>query len=566
MVQGVGGTGSSGSIKDLTAYQAYYPMYQSYIKYRAVNLSFEAWLIKEGYIQNFNQKVENYIETGNQNVSDGKNGNTIDAFRHLSSGNNAIYQAQDEDTYYEFDYDQGTYRKIQGKEEIGKVLGMPSGNNIDTINFGFNSAIITDYVFGDLEDGQDSKSYALNGKYGGVNYTKQEFDVHYILNALLMDPTDPQYNIAKDIFDKLCANVNQWLPVSEQKDLDKIAKEFGHNSAEYKEKLQKVLIEYLDQADEWIEEHTHVKNVNSGSLTETDKPGGSDDGSTGETENKTASIPGSYDRNNVMYNSAISSDYTAGISRNSDYAEQSKGMLSSMTTQARADLESAAASLRATLGENCTPEVEAYITKAIQNTLNSFSAEVDRHNSDSFDCTSNTFEFHRRSGTKKGRMLYNVKNLVNVFFDNFNSLCANNGKTPAEVEAEKKAAEEKKAKETAAYQSLYNTNISSIAQDAGISNSVQVVSPKSAADIQKKAETDILGPLKAKIKAQFVGKGISDADLNTILENASKAALTDCTEWATTSNNYVYTIDTNLLINKFQSNVKTIINNKGYNF
>ena len=156
-----------------------------------------------------------------------------------------------------------------------------------------------------------------------------------------------------------------------------------------------------------------------------------------------------------------------------------------------------------------------------------------------------------------------VRTLVDIFFNEFNTLCQNKGKTNAEVEAEKKAAEEKAAREKSAYQSIYNTDYQSLASEVGANKDIQVVNASSAAEIQAKAESEILNPIKNKIIAQYAGT-ITASDLQNMLDNAATAALSDCTEWASTTNNYVYTIDSSLLISKFQENVKTIIQNKGY--
>lgn len=565
MVQGVGGTGSSGSISNLTEYQVYYPMYQRYIKANNSNLSFESWLIKEGYLVNFNQKVENYIETGNSEVGDGSQGNTINAHRHLSNGSGAIFQSEDEDCYYEFDYDSGTYRKIEGNEAVAKALGIPDGNNIDTIKFGYNSAVITDYTFGNLDDGQDSKTYALAGKYGGVTYVNQEFDIHYILNALLMDPSDPQYQIAKAAFDDLCANTSQWLPQSDLDELDAIALQYGTNSLEYKSKLQEVLLKNLDQANEWVEEHSHVKNPNTGSLTETGQTEGSTstDGTNNSTTEEEGSIP-SYDKNSAMNSAGVLDDYTQGtwtsrkISWKNDAGkdtdkcrEMAKSEAVAYATSVLDQLES---SLASQMGEEYTEEIQQYLAKAKTTALG---------NTDAWLST----DWHKAMlGKNRGyTATCNTKVLIDNFFKEFDSLCQNKGKTTEEVEAEKKAAEEKAAKEEAAYKDLYNTNMVSVGTEAGVNKDIQVVNVNSAAEIKAKAESDILDPIKNKIISKYSGQ-IPASDLQTMLDNAANAALTDCTEWATTSNNYVYTIDADKLISTFDENIKTLIKNKGYNF
>lgn len=559
MVQGVGGTGNTGSLTNITAYNFYKQEWETYRKnHTESTLSYEDYLQMKGYADYFNQQVENYVETGSTQMSDGKDGNTINALKKVSSTTSAIYQSEDDDTYYEFDYDNGTYRKIEGREEIAKALGLPSSKNVDTIVFGYDTAAIIDYTFGNLDDGQDSSSAKLSGKYSNVIYTNQEFDIDYILNALLMDPNDPQYVIAKGIFDDLTAHVNQWLPDSDLEELNSIAAEYGTNSAEYKAALKSILLKNLDQAQEWIDDHAHVKNTGMGSLTDIDSSGGTNgtDGTDG-TESTTGTVP-DYDKSSVLNSAGLLADYTNNTIWKSDKVNRSGKSQEEARSQALAKSSAYAESvltqventLISQLGDQCTDEVKKYIAKAKQTALEDKSWQDTQWHSAALN-------------KKKGfTSTCEVKPLIDKFFSEFNTLCTNKGKTTAEVEADKKAAEEKAAREKSAYQSIYNTDFKSVASEAGANKDIQVVNPSSAADIQAKAESDILIPIKNKIIAKYSGT-ISTSDLQTMLDNAAKAALSDCTEWATTSNNYVYSIDTGKLISKFQENVKTIINNKG---
>lgn len=563
MVQGVGPTGNnSGSMSDIYLYNMYKNEWETYRKnHPESSMSFEDYLQMKGYLNYFNQQVENYVETGSTLQGDGKNGNTLSTGRMVANQTSSIYQGEDEETYYEFDYDSGTYRKIEGKEDVAKALGLSSEQNVDTIVFGYDSVAITDYTFGNLDDGQDSSSYRVNGKYSNVTLTNQEFDIHYILNALLMDPTDPQYQIAKGVFDDLCAHAGQWLPDTDMDELDAVAAEYGTNSAEYKAKLQEILLKNLDQAQEWVEEHTHVKNTSaSGSLIEndttTDGTGGTD--GTDGSENTTGTIP-DYDKSSVLNSAGLLADYTNNtiwqsekVNRSGKSQEECRSQaLAKSSAYAESVLSQIESTLIAQLGDQCTEEIQKYIAKAKQTALENKSWQ--------------STEWHSAMLNKnKGfTSTCEVRTLVDIFFNEFNTLCQNKGKTNAEVEAEKKAAEEKAAREKSAYQSIYNTDYQSLASEVGANKDIQVVNASSAAEIQAKAESEILNPIKNKIIAQYAGT-ITASDLQNMLDNAATAALSDCTEWASTTNNYVYTIDSSLLISKFQENVKTIIQNKGY--
>lgn len=563
MVQGVGGTGNnSGSMSDIYLYNMYKKEWETYRKnHPESSMSFEDYLQMKGYLNYFNQQVENYVETGSTLQGDGQSGNTLSTSRMVANQTSSIYQGEDEETYYEFDYDSGTYRKIEGKEDVAKALGLSSEQNVDTIVFGYDSVAITDYTFGNLDDGQDSSSYRVNGKYSNVTLTNQEFDIHYILNALLMDPTDPQYQIAKGVFDDLCAHAGQWLPDTDMDELDAVAAEYGTNSAEYKAKLQEILLKNLDQAQEWVEEHTHVKNTSaSGSLIEndttTDGTGGTD--GTDGSENTTGTIP-DYDKSSVLNSAGLLADYTNNtiwqsekVNRSGKSQEECRSQaLAKSSAYAESVLSQIESTLIAQLGDQCTEEIQKYIAKAKQTALENKSWQ--------------STEWHSAMLNKnKGfTSTCEVRTLVDIFFNEFNTLCQNKGKTNAEVEAEKKAAEEKAAREKSAYQSIYNTDYQSLASEVGANKDIQVVNASSAAEIQAKAESEILNPIKNKIIAQYAGT-ITASDLQNMLDNAATAALSDCTEWASTTNNYVYTIDSSLLISKFQENVKTIIQNKGY--
>lgn len=563
MVQGVGPTGNnSGSMSDIYLYNMYKNEWETYRKnHPESSMSFEDYLQMKGYLNYFNQQVENYVETGSTLQGDGQSGNTLSTSRMVANQTSSIYQGEDEETYYEFDYDSGTYRKIEGKEDVAKALGLSSEQNVDTIVFGYDSVAITDYTFGNLDDGQDSSSYRVNGKYSNVTLVNQEFDIHYILNALLMDPTDPQYQIAKGVFDDLCAHASQWLPDTDMDELDAVAAEYGTNSAEYKAKLQEILLKNLDQAQEWVEEHTHVKNTSaSGSLIENDTTTdgtGCTDGTDG-SENTTGTIP-DYDKSSVLNSAGLLADYTNNtiwqsekVNRSGKSQEECRSQaLAKSSAYAESVLSQVESTLIAQLGDQCTEEIQKYIAKAKQTALENKSWQ--------------STEWHSAMLNKnKGfTSTCEVRTLVDIFFNEFNTLCQNKGKTNAEVEAEKKAAEEKAAREKSAYQSIYNTDYQSLASEVGANKDIQVVNASSAAEIQSKAESEILNPIKNKIIAQYAGT-ITASDLQNMLDNAATAALSDCTEWASTTNNYVYTIDSSLLISKFQENVKTIIQNKGY--
>ena len=565
MVQGVGAAGGSGSISGLNTYELYYSQYIDYLMNNPEStLGFESWLEMTGKLAYFTEQVENYIESDGQNGTngDGKTGNNINTDRSISTGSGAIYQSSDDETFYQFDWSTGDYRVITNPNELATAIGLPEGTTVDMIEFGFRSAVFTDVTFGELDDGQDSTSYKVNSIYNGVTLVDQEFDIHYILNALLMDPTDPQYQTAKEVFDKLCDNINQWLPQSDLEMLNEIAEQYGTNSAEYKAVLQDVLLSNLDQANEWVEDHAHVAN-NSASLEEIGSTGATDgtEGTEGTGDGShNGSVP-EYDKSTILNNAGILADYTnntitktESVNLKGKSSDEAKSQALSYANQyAESILDSVISSLQSELGDQCTKEIQEYIAKAKEVTLSDTDSWRD-------------YEYDGGLLRKKKHYTGKVKTkaLIDKFFTEFNTLCANNGKSSEEIAAEQQAAEEKAAREEGVFKELYNMDMHSVASEAGADKNVQVVNVSSASEIQAKAESDILQPLMNKLKSKLQGKGLSDSEITSVLEQCADYALSYTSEWANTTNNYVYTIYADKLIDKFEEAVKSYVKNRGY--
>ena len=553
MVDGIG-SNLTGSIKETIVYQTYYKMYQEAIKKGDCTVSFEAWLQATGKRAYFTQQIENYLETGNENYGDDTK-DTLNIGRHITSGDGGIYQSEDEETFYQFDWDSGTYTILEGKEAAAKAMGLPDDVDVDTLTLGFQKAQITNYTFGNLDDGQQSSMQVLNGAYSGVTYVNQEFDPHYILNALYMDPTDPQYNIAKGIFDDLCANINQWLPESEQIELDSIATEYGTDSVEYKDALKDAILRNLDQANEWVEEHGHVENVNSGTLTNPEDIYNDGTVNGDSTENEETPIP-EYDKTNVIEAAGLSDDYRKHYYGSWHYKDGQERDSAKSDALAYVDqlISTLISTMASQMGEKYTKEIEDYAIKAKQ-------AILDKPE------LAQSYEGKGGSWFKDygARADIDNKAVIDAFFSEFDSMCANNGKTSEQVAADQKAQEEKAAAEKDSYQYFYNMNFSEIATEAGVKDT-QAVNVSSAAEIKAKAESDILEPLMIRIKAKLSGKNIPDSDLKAIFEYATQNALANPNDWASTTNNVVYNINSEKVVSLFESAVKEAIKAKGYNF
>lgn len=570
MVQGVGAAGNSGSISNMVEYQVYYSQYQQYKKNNPESkLGFEAWLEMSGKLDYFTQQTENYVESGEQNYTtgDGIDGNTVSGGSHLSKGSGAIYQSDDDETYYQFDWATGDYRVMTSTDEVASAIGLPEGTTIDMIEFGFRSAVITDITFGGLDDGQDTTNYRVNSVYNGITLTDQEFDIHYILNALLMDPSDPQYQIAKDVFDELCANINQWLPDSDLEMLNDIAEQYGTNSAEYKAVLQDVLLSNLDQANEWVEDHSHVVN-NTASLEELGSTDGTDgtDGTGSSDGSESDGDNVEYDKNAVLNGSGLSGRYNNnemwhGNWHKKDLDASYNDGITEMTTI----LNNLVNALSIELGDQYTDEVAANAQQAMNAVLGGFVITEDEGIIDDQKIKNSEYwagTDRKGVNARKSCAVVSVKGTIDKFFEVFDSLCGN--KTEEQKAAEAQAAEEQAAREEAAFKEMYNMDMHSVAAEADADDDVQVVNVSSASEIQAKAESEILEPLMEKVRSKLQGKGISDADITSALQQCAEYALSYTSDWAATTNNYVYTIYADKLIDKFEEAVKALVQNKGY--
>lgn len=538
MVNGIGSM--TGSIKDLPIYQQYYEMYLAYNKERGTNISFDSWLQRSNYRQFFLQQVENYIETGNVHGGDGVNGNTLNAAKYINNGNNSIYQSQDEETYYDFDFDNGTYTVYNSNEQVATVLGLDNGGNIDAISFGYKTAEIVDYTFGNLSDGQDKYTSAVSGgKYGNVTYSQKEFDIDYIMDALLMNPNDPQYQIAAEIFDELVTNMNQWCSQEDLAELDSVAARYGTNSVEYKSKLKEIILNNLDQAGEWVEGHEHVKFTNDASVNL---------GVEGEDAENANNIP-EYDKEILIENSGYSREYHEGKwEGGKHYSGDEKGKaLNDAKNHAEPLMATIISQLQSQIGSNWTTEMDKYVIRIKNDLL--------------FDKNYVTYHWDDEGwGNGWARGIVHTQKLTDEFLRRFDEMCKNSGKTDEEVAKDKEA---KKAD----YQSLYNMDLNSVASKAGVKDTTVVPTGNNQyAEIQNKAYNSVITPLKTKIMEQMKGKNIPDSELNELLDAAATAALANPQDWASTSNSYTYTIDSDKLVDIYENFVKQGIQSKGYAF
>ena len=551
---------SIGSMANNSYYQTLYKNYQAALAQRGGSgLSFQMYLrqLNVDY-DTVMQGFENVIETGDARYGDGTDGNTLSTNRYVNGANNTqMYQTEDLEGYYEIDWNSGEYKHITDTQTAAAALGLDTETyNFDTIVLGQNSAEVTDFVFSDLSDGQQRQEYTVNGSYRNITYAVQEFDPCYILDSTLQDATDEEYQKALNNWEYLSATVTQWISESELEALNALEP----NSAEYKQALIDIILDKLDQTGSFGD-HTHVENVNGSNPI--DSVAGSETG-TGELTSDESAIP-EYDRSDVMFNSSISTDYTAGIVRVGNRTDDTTSARAEALANAQTDLNAAADALRSSLGDQLTDVINAYIDKAIKNTIQYLNDNTFYWHADGGDYTLSTSEdrlgYGFRNGQSKVRATYNVQGIVNHFFDEFDTMCANGGKSSAEVEAENKEREQLKGE----YENFYNYDV----KTAEVSNvkseyTVSMIGGNYKTD----AENNVIAPYKeAAIKAiKEKCPKIDDSQIENIINAAAEAALNE-TSWVTMNGNIstggTYTINTDKLLDEFNAKIKEAIKASG---
>ena len=422
MVNGVSSTG--------TITSQLYTQYQEGWQKNFSDIPFYLYLQMMGVdIDKFNQGIENYMETGSAWKSDGVEGNTISNKRTVgnTSTNQQLYQSEDGEDYYDIDWTTGTYEFFRGKDKAAQRLGIDTTqHNVDAVQLGTSTAKVIDATFNpeDLSDGQDNTNYDVNGAYDMVTYTMQEFDPCYLFDESLQNPNDPEYQKALQTWDTLVATAGQWMS---EEDLEYInSLEVG--SDEYKSALLDIILTRLDQPQEYGE-HDHVEfEEEMSELTQTDGTGSTDGTGTG-SGNITAPV---YDRTDVMMKSSISADYLAGKCRVGTRTRNTDDAHAEAINMAMADLNAAASSLYSRLSESgtLTEQAAANINQAVANTVEYLSNKDNTYRyhagGGDYRISDDKIGYGYRAGRKKYRELirptYNVKEVVNHFFNEFDTL------------------------------------------------------------------------------------------------------------------------------------------------
>lgn len=133
-------------------------------------------------------------------------------------------------------------------------------------------------------------------------------------------------------------------------------------------------------------------------------------------------------KDKAVANSKIGSDYQASVSRSTSRGKQTEERLKEIQEMAKQDImayaESLKAQLKIQLGAGYDEaEIDKYIQDAMNDTIALFTENIERRNQHGNYTTSSdkqAFVFADRSGTSKGRYVYNVTALIDTFVEKFN--------------------------------------------------------------------------------------------------------------------------------------------------
>lgn len=553
---------SVNSLANNPIYQAHYALYQKMKAQRGGDLTFPQYLTllnvdASSVIQGF----ENVIETGDYSKGDGVAGNTLSHDRFVIGNNGSskeIYQTQDQDGYYDIDWETGNYEYINTQDVAGR-LGLDTENyNYDTIIFGRGKAEITDFTFGGLDDGQNREEYNINGAYSGISYAVQEFDPCYILDQSLQDPSDPEYQKALKNWEYLSSTADQWMSDADFAKLEGL----DPSSVEYKQALIDIILDKLDQVKSFSD-HAHVENKPPVTAPDDTTNG---DNSTGDGDDSSVNQVPNYDRNEVMNNTSIYGDYVAGATRVTDQrTDDIPAIMSEATEKVRADLNEAANALRKQLGDGLTAEMDAYINKAILQTIDYMvNNSQGFHASDGdYNRNTDTIDTGRRKNSHDRRASYNIKNAVNRFFSTFDQLCASGGKSQAQVDAENAQKEKLKGE----YKSFYDFNVKSLdVTDSNVKSEYTV--SMTGGNYKQDAKDKVLTPYANKLTSTIKGKcpNLTEAQIKSIVDSALTSTLTK-SGWVEANGNIstggTYTINTDKLLDEFNAQIKAAIKASG---
>lgn len=211
-------------------------------------------------------------------------------------------------------------------------------------------------------------------------------------------------------------------------------------------------------------------------------------------------------------NSSISSAYVANASRSTSRGKQTEERLQEIQEMAKADLNAFAESLKVQLQAELgaaynEADVQRYINDAINDTISLFTQNVYRKNQHGNYTTSSdnqAFVFARRSGTRKGRYVYNVQSLINTFVDKFNE--TSKIKNASKLDPSKATYDKE------------NVIADSLGNDYDRNNSIKITGNKNDnANLEKLIDQakENLKKVAASVKASLIAEGVP-IDMSTV--------------------------------------------------
>lgn len=247
-------------------------------------------------------------------------------------------------------------------------------------------------------------------------------------------------------------------------------------------------------------------------------------------------------KDKTIYNSAISNDYQANVSRTSSYGKQNDGSLAEIQNQARADMQAVAESLKAQLKAQLgtaynETEIQKYINDAMNDTIAIFTQNVERTTRGkdySVGNDKNAFVFLRKKGTKSGRYTYNLQALVNTFIQKFNETAKTKNiakNDPAEVTYDKE-----------------NVVTESVGNDYHRNTKVENEDRSALLAIAKAKLHSVAASIKASLIAE--GSKVSSSDIDSIVDESMQETMNN---FDFSSNSF----NTKTLVDDFMSRVDT---------
>lgn len=228
----------------------------------------------------------------------------------------------------------------------------------------------------------------------------------------------------------------------------------------------------------------------------------------------------------IIFNSSIASDYQANASRSTSRGKQNDDRLDEIQNMAKADLNSVAESLKEQLKSELgdaydEAAVQRYIDDAMNDTIAMFTQNVSRrngHGNYNTGADEQAFVFLRRSGTSKGRYVYNVQSLVNTFISKFNE--TSKEKQAAKIDPSKATYDKENVITESLGNDYYRNKTETVYGKNNDNNAYAQLIDKAKAQLQLVA---------ASLRASLIAEGvpISLSEIDKIVDECLNATIED---------------------------------------